>query len=96
MYIKSILLFLIILFPLVVYAKENKIVESQPQILFEHENLTSLQEKRELIVKFNTAVLNLEHGKYLKAISLFKESSKILKIASFLKLQGKEYGQRDK
>lgn len=86
MYIKSILLFLIILFPLVVYAKENKIVESQPQILFEHENLTSLQEKRELIVKFNTAVLNLEQGKYLKAISLFKESSKILKIASFLNI----------
>ena len=79
-------IFLIILSPLAINAKEDKIVESQPQILFEHENLTTLQEKRELIVKFNTAVLYLEQEEYLKAISLFKESSKILKIASFLNI----------
>ena len=83
---KSLLVFLIILSPLVLSAKDDKIVESQPQILFEHEYLTTLQEKRELIIKFNTAVLYLEQDQYLKAIPLFKESSKILKIASFLNI----------
>ena len=74
---KSLLIFLIILSPLVLNAKGDKVVESQPQILFEHEYLTTLQEKRELIIKFNTAVLYLEQDQYLKAIPLFKESSKI-------------------
>ncbi|MEA3497775.1 MAG: hypothetical protein U9R16_01830 [Campylobacterota bacterium] len=86
MYLKLLFLFSIILSPLVVSAKEGKIVESQPQILFEHENLTNLQEKRELIVKFNTAVLYLEQEKFLQAIQLFKESSKLLKVASFLNI----------
>ena len=38
MYLKLLFLFSIILSPLVVSAKESKIVESQPQILFEHQN----------------------------------------------------------
>ncbi len=83
---RTLLLPLLFLSPLALNAKEDKVVESQPQILFEHKKLTTQQEKRELIVKFNTAVLYLEKKQYLKAITLFKESSKILKIASFLNI----------
>ena len=71
--------------PLMLIANVNKIVESQPQILFEYEALLTAQEKRELLVQFNTGVLYLEKGRYQEAIQLFKQSSKILKIASFLK-----------
>jgi len=65
---------------------ENKTVESQPQILFEHENLKDAQTKRELLIKFNTAVLYLEQEKYMHAIALFKQSSKLLKIPSYLNI----------
>ena len=68
------------------FAKENKTIESQPQILFEYNSLIEAQERREFIVKFNTAVLYLEQKKYIQAIRLFKQSSKLLKIASFLNI----------
>jgi len=67
------------------FAVEDNI-ESQPQILFEYDNLKSEQEKRELLIKFNTAVLYLEQEKYLHAIALFKESAKLLKIPSYLNI----------
>ena len=85
--VKIILIFTIVLLTLQqVAAKENKTIESQPQILFEYDSLIESQEKRELIVKFNTAVLYLEQEKYVQAIRLFKQSSKLLKIASFLNI----------
>ena len=85
--VKIILIFTIVLLTLQqVAAKENKTIESQPQILFEYDSLIESQEKRELIVKFNTAVLYLEQDKYVQAIRLFKQSSKLLKIASFLNI----------
>ena len=74
------------IFPVVLTAVENKTIESQPQILFEHENLQNKQEKRELLLKFNTAVLYLEQEKYLHAIQLLKQSSKILKVPSYLNI----------
>ncbi|MEA3354195.1 MAG: hypothetical protein U9Q33_10300 [Campylobacterota bacterium] len=73
-------------FSLLYGAKENKTLESQPQILFEYDKLLSSQEKRELLVKFNTGVLFLEQKKYKQAIAMFKESSKLIKIASFLNI----------
>lgn len=75
-----------VLFCLVLEAKENKTLESQPEILFEHERLLNEYEKRELLVKFNTGVLYLEQEKYKEAISLFKKSADLLKIASYLNI----------
>jgi len=81
-------LFIILCFviPIVLLGSENKTIESQPQILFEHEKLQDKQERRELLLKFNTAVLYLEQEKYMHAIQLFKQSSKILKVPSYLNI----------
>lgn len=68
------------------YAQEGKITESQPQILFKHKNLIKAQNKKELLIKFNTAVLYLEQEKYIHAIKLFKQSSQVLKIPSYLNI----------
>ncbi len=80
------LLLFFVLLPIYVLAVENKTLESQPQVLFEHKNLMEAQEKRELIIKFNTAVLYLEQQKYQEAISLFKQTAKLIKVASFLNI----------
>lgn len=84
-YIK-LLISLIFIIPIALLSKENKTIESQPQILFEHEKLTSEQDKRELLLKFNTAVLYLEEKKYKHAIGLLKQSSKLLKVPSYLNI----------
>jgi len=68
------------------HSEDGKTVESQPQILFEHENLKEAQNRRELLIKFNTAVLYLEQEEYIHAIKLFKQSSQILKIPSYLNI----------
>lgn len=68
------------------HSEDGKTVESQPQILFEHENLKEAQNRRELLIKFNTAVLYLEQEEYVHAIKLFKQSSQILKIPSYLNI----------
>jgi hypothetical protein len=60
--------------------------ESQPQILFEYDSLQDSQEKTELLIKFNTAVLYLEQEKYLQAIALLKDSAKLLKVPSYLNI----------
>ena len=70
----------------VLFSAENKTVESQPQVLFTHEELSDKQERRELLLKFNTAVLYLEQEKYMHAIQLLKQSSKILKVQSYLNI----------
>ena len=72
--------------PVVLLSLENKTIESQPQILFEHKKLQDKQERRELLLKFNTAVLYLEQEKYIHAIQLLKQSSKILKVPSYLNI----------
>ncbi|MGB3749970.1 MAG: hypothetical protein WA945_00215 [Arcobacteraceae bacterium] len=78
--------FSILMTPIVLFSLENKTIESQPQILFEHQNLQDKQERRELLLKFNTAVLYLEQEKYMHAIQLLKQSSKILKVPSYLNI----------
>jgi hypothetical protein len=83
---KKLLFVLVFMIPIVLFSKENKTIESQPQILFEHEKLMSEQDKRELLLKFNTAVLYLEEEKYKHAISLLKQSSKLLKVPSYLNI----------
>ncbi len=85
---KKLLLLVTFIFitPIVLFSVQNKTIESQPQILFEHQNLKDAQNKRELLIKFNTAVLYLEQEKYQHAIALLKQSAKILKIPSWLNL----------
>jgi len=86
-YKRFFLLFTILLFfSTLLFSKEDKTVESQPQILFEHEKLTKAQNKRELLIKFNTAVLYMEQEKYTHAIQLFKQSAKLLKVPSYLNI----------
>ncbi len=79
-------IFIFVLFSFSVAAQENKTLESQPQILFEHQTLLSEQEKTELLLKFNTGVLYLEQKRYKEAIALFKQSAKLLKVASYLNI----------
>ena len=78
--------FFISLFFSNLHGEDGKTTESQPQILFEHENLKEAQNRRELLIKFNTAVLYLEQEEYVHAIKLFKQSSQILKIPSYLNI----------
>jgi len=79
-------IYCIICAPLFLFSVENKTIESQPQILFEQQTLQDKQERRELLLKFNTAVLYLEQEKYMHAIQLLKQSSKILKVQSYLNI----------
>ncbi len=82
----SLVVFLLSIFFSNSLAKEDSTLESQPQILFKHKELKESQVNRELLIKFNTAVLYLEQEKYLHAIALFKQSAKILKIPSYLNI----------
>jgi len=68
------------------FAKDDSTLESQPQILFKHKELKESQVNRELLIKFNTAILYLEQEKFLHAIALFKQSAKLLKIPSYLNI----------
>jgi len=67
-------------------AKENKLLESQPQILFKHKDLQEKQKDVSLQVKFNHAVLLLQNKKYYSAIKLFKQTQQSIKIPSFLNI----------
>jgi len=80
------IIFFILIFHIILFSKENKIIESQPEILFEYKKLDRQQDKIALQVKFNNAVLYLEQEKYINAIRLFKQTQKILKIPSFLNI----------
>ncbi len=61
-------------------------IDSQPEILFKYDKLKESQEKFKLQVDFNKAILLLEREEYLKAIKIFKKTSQILKIPSFLNI----------
>jgi hypothetical protein len=80
------IVFFILIFHIILFSKESKIIESQPEILFEYKKLNRQQNKIALQVKFNNAVLYLEQEKYISAIRLFKQTQKILKIPSFLNI----------
>ncbi len=68
------------------FTKENKVIESQPEILFKHKILSSAQEKTALKIKFNNAVLYLQQEQYQKAIVLFKQTEKLMKVPSWLNI----------
>lgn len=65
---------------------KDDVIDSQPEILFKYDKLKESQEKFKLQVDFNKAILLLEKEEYKKAIKLFKKTSEILKIPSFLNI----------
>jgi len=67
-------------------AQENAKVESQPEIIFKYNSLIKNQNKLSQEVEFNKAVLLLEKGEYLKSIEILKNTSKFLKIPSYLNI----------
>lgn len=62
------------------------VIDSQPEIIFKYDKLKKDQERFKLQVEFNKAILLLEKAEYEKAIKVFKETSSILKIPSFLNI----------
>ncbi len=65
---------------------KDELTESQPEILFKFDNLKKTQEKFRLQLEFNKGILHLEKGEYKEAIKIFKETSSLLKIPSFLNI----------
>lgn len=78
-------LLIIFILPLLSFSNEQKI-DSQPEILFKYDKLKEDQEKFRLQVEFNKAILLLEKEEYKEAIEIFKTTSKLLKIPSFLNI----------
>lgn len=74
-----------LLFINILYAN-NDLIESQPEILFKFEKLKKSQDNLALQMDFNKAVLFLNKNEYEKAIELFKKTSSILEIPSFLNI----------
>lgn len=83
---KLVLLIFIISLNTFLLAKDKRLVESQPEIIFNYDKLIEDQEKFRLQVDFNKAILLLEKQEYKKAIDILKRTSKLLKIPSFLNI----------
>ena len=64
----------------------NELIKSQPEILFEFDNLKESQQNLEIQVKFNKAVLFLGKERYKEAIKLLEETSAYLPIPSKLNI----------
>lgn len=82
---KTLLICTLTFFTTFLFAK-NDVIDSQPEILFKYDKLKENQENFRLQVEFNKAILHLERAEYQKAIKILKETSKILKIPSFLNI----------
>ncbi len=72
--------------PIISFSQEEKNLNSEPEILFKYNKLKENQERFELQVEFNKAILLLEKEEYEEAIESFKKTSKLLKIPSFLNI----------
>ncbi|MCP4969055.1 MAG: tetratricopeptide repeat protein [Arcobacter sp.] len=80
-----VLLISILIFSISLFAKQD-LIDSQPEILFKYDQLKKNQEKFKLQVEFNKAILLLEQEEYKKAIIILKNTSKIIKVPSFLNI----------
>ena len=69
----------------ILYANED-LIESQPEIIFQFEKLKKSQENLSLQIDFNKAVLHLSKNEYNEAIDLFKKTSNILEVPSYLNM----------
>ena len=74
-----------IFFNSILYAVDD-LIESQPEIIFQFEKLVKSQENLSLQIGFNKAVKHLSKNEYEEAIKLFKKSSKILEVPSYLNM----------
>lgn len=74
-----------IFFNSILYAVDD-LIESQPEIIFQFEKLVKSQENLSLQIDFNKAVLHLSKNEYEEAIKLFKKTSKILEVPSYLNM----------
>jgi len=64
----------------------NDLIESQPEIIFQFEKLQKSQENLALQIDFNKAVLHLSKNEYEEAIELFKKTSSVLEVPSYLNM----------
>ena len=78
-------IFLLLLLNNILYANED-LIESQPEIIFQFEKLKQSQENLALQIDFNKAVLHLSKNEYNEAIDLFKKTSNILEVPSYLNM----------
>lgn len=78
--------FLFLYLGIYAFGASPQIYESQPNIIFKYNDLEKKQKATKLEIDFNNAVLFMEQKEYLKAITLFKKTAKILKIPSFLNI----------
>jgi tetratricopeptide (TPR) repeat protein len=83
---KFLFIFIVILISSNNLFSKDELTESQPEILFKFDNLKKTQEKFKLQLEFNKGILHLEKGEYKEAIKIFKETSSLLKIPSFLNI----------
>ena len=81
-------IYLIFLFVLsnILMAAPKSVLDSQPELLNKFDSIKKQQERLNLKVDFNRAVLLLEQGEYYDAIELFKRTRQVLKVPSILNL----------
>ena len=75
-----------IIFISIVNASSLTAYESQSNLIFENKHIKKEINSYELRTNFNLGVLYLEQKKYLKAIKIFKNTAKKLKVESFLNI----------
>ena len=80
------LVFIVLFINYTLYAAEENLIESQPEIIFQFEKLKKSQENLSLQIDFNKAVLHLSKNEYEEAIKLFEKTSKILEVPSYLNM----------
>ena len=78
------LVFIVLFINYTLYAAEENLIESQPEIIFQFEKLKKSQENLSLQIDFNKAVLHLSKNEYEEAIKLFEKTSKILEVPTFI------------
>lgn len=76
---------ILIILNISLYAKRD-VIESQPEIIFNYDKLKKKQDTFVLQFDFNKAVLLMEKKEYKKAIEVFKQTAKTIKIPSFLNI----------
>jgi tetratricopeptide (TPR) repeat protein len=79
-------LFLIIIFFTNITFLYTQELESQPNVIFQNKYIKKKSKNIQIRINFNNAVLYLEQEKYIKAINIFKQTAKKIKIPSFLNI----------
>jgi tetratricopeptide (TPR) repeat protein len=83
---KSIYFIFLVVFSNILLANTKSVLDSQPELLNKYDSIKKQQERLNLKVDFNRAVLLLEQEEYYDAIELFKRTREVLKVPSILNL----------